>query len=118
MEKNPLLNVAANFRQNMAEDESNLRQEGIYPVNIGNNLLSNIDIYASNAVFDSTIGATSVNMHFTSEDGDYTSDIFYVHSHTSNPAEDYYSIKTTETIDLEQVENTSNDGSTDFSGDT
>ena len=117
MEKNPLLNMAANFRQNMAEDNSDLRQEdGIYPVFIGSDVKSNIGTYASSVVFDSTIEANSVSLQFATEGDDYISNIFYIHSHTSDPAEDYYSIKTTETIDYEQVENDQMDGETDFTG--
>ena len=117
MEKNPLLNMAANFRQNMAEDNSDLRQEdGIYPVFIGSDVKSNIGTYASRVVFDSTIEANSVSLQFATEGDDYISNIFYIHSHTSDPAEDYYSIKTTETIDYEQVENDQMDGETDFTG--
>lgn len=110
MEKNPLLNMAANFRQNIAEEHGDLRQEGIYPKNIGSDALSAIQTYASSIIFDSTINAESVSLEFTNEEQDYTSRIYYVHSHGSDPSEDYYSISTLETFDYEQVENTSEDG--------
>jgi len=102
--KRPLLTRADEVRS-LAGDLDDTKDNNYYPYTIGNKLRKDLISYCTSLEFDSTVGQTSIEASFATDDSDYQVTISYIHSNSYDPNEDSFSISRTEETDESQVEN-------------